>query len=131
MNLRQRVILWIFSLLHLPASATSRNPLDIPLREYAVMLAISIFGGAAAWFIRFKRGHPVQASVMALIGEAMISAFAGMMAFFLCEAFNVGLSYSIFIVAMSGHMGVKAIALFEKKWSKAFGETGAAPLGDK
>lgn len=55
-------------------------------------------------------------SLLSFVVESFTSGFVGILAFFLCE--YVGLSHypTAFIVAMTGHMGAKAIQKFQLVW---------------
>lgn len=55
-------------------------------------------------------------SLLSFIVESLTSGFVGILAFFLCE--YVGLSHypTAFIVAMTGHLGAKAIQKFQLVW---------------
>lgn len=45
--------------------------------------------------------------------EIITSGFVGIVSFMLCDAADFGWSYTAAIVAISGHMGTRALFLFE------------------
>jgi hypothetical protein len=70
------------------AQTPPKTPLSYSLAEYGVVLAAALLGGLANWYVKAKNG-PDGYSPAALIGELCVSAFAGVIAFWLCEAFGV------------------------------------------
>ena len=58
-----------------------------------------------------------------LIFDLVVSSFAGLLTHFFCEYSNVGGSMSAILIAVSGHMGTRAIAGFEKMRDRIFGVT--------
>ncbi|MBX3610407.1 MAG: phage holin family protein [Hydrogenophaga sp.] len=116
------------------AEANLKSPLAYSLREYAVILGIALLGGAAGWVRRVKKGE-ADASFPALVGELMISAFSGLIAFWLCESFEMSPLITAAAAGMAGHAGGTGIAWAErlgKRYAeKRFGLTGPAPLDDR
>ena len=53
--------------------------------------------------------------------DLVISSFAGLLTHFFCEYSNVGGSMSAILIAVSGHMGTRTIASFEKMRDRIFG----------
>lgn len=119
-----RALLTILLLLHLAmpvmAQAVSqiRSPLSISLREYGFMLAIAIIGGMASWWGKVSRGEMLVWNITALVGELVISAFSGLMAFYGCEYLNLNPLLTALVVGMSGHAGAKGIAWLESLGQK-------------
>jgi hypothetical protein len=101
-------------------AAGERDPLQVPLKHYAVMLGAALLGGFVSWYGRVRSGKAVV-SVFNLVGELATSAFAGLLAFWACQAAEIGLNYTIVAVAVSGHMGTRAIALAELRLQKRLG----------
>lgn len=101
-------------------AAGERDPLDLPLRQYGWMLAAALFGGFVSLYGRVKAGK-VAISVFNVVGEMATSAFAGLLAFWGCQAMGIGQGYTIIAVAVSGHMGTRAIALAEKRLQERLG----------
>lgn len=116
------------------AEANLKSPLAYSLREYAVILGVALLGGAAGWARRVKQGK-AEASIAALVGELMISAFAGLIAFWVCESFELSPLITAAAAGMAGHAGGTGIAWLEslakRQVERRFGVTSPAPLDDK
>ncbi len=62
-----------------------RNPLNYSLSEYGLMLGAAIAGGIVAWIRKVRTGEYQAWSLGQLIGEMAVSAFAGLLTFWVCE----------------------------------------------
>ena len=104
-----------------PAWAQAKDPLGYPLKQYGLMLGIALLGGLVSWFAKIRRGELAAWNVMHLVGELSTSAFAGLIAFWICEwaAFSPVLTASL--VGIAGHMGTRAIAAFEEFAQRRWG----------
>lgn len=123
----------LLAALHLaPAWAADRHPLDIPLREYLLVLAFSVLGGFVSWYTRLKSGHARAFSILTAVGETCTSVLAGLVTFFACTYFDTPQLLTVSCVALAGHMGARAIAAFELAMQRRFGhvvgETGPGDL---
>ena len=114
-----RIILTLILCMHLllPAIATAQSvlktPLSYTLREYGVVLGVAILGGIASWWGKVRRGEMAMFNISALIGELCMSAFAGLMAFYLCEWWGMPPLLTAAIVGMSGHAGARGLSWLE------------------
>lgn len=99
------------------AQQTMKNPLSYSLREYGMILAIAILGGIASWSARVRRGEIPMWNLSIFIGEMAVSAFAGLITFWLAEYFNLNPLLSAALVGMSGHAGAKGLT-----WIEAMGQ---------
>jgi phage tail tape-measure protein len=121
--IRLFVTLALVAYLLLPLSAMAQNalktPLSYSLREYGVVLATALIGGLASWWIKVRRGELQAWNIAALIGELSVSAFAGMLAFWLCEYLNFHPLLTASIVGMSGHAGAKGLSWLESIGKKS------------
>ena len=80
------LILVVLALLvPLSAWAQTKGPLDYSLKQYGFILGISLLGGVVSWSHKVRKGDAQAWNVMQLIGELATSAFAGLLAFWLCE----------------------------------------------
>ena len=117
------------------AEANLKSPLAYSLREYAVILGIALLGGFASWYSRVRRGEAELLNFSALVGELAVSAFAGLITFWICESFELSPLITAAAAGMAGHAGGTGISWLErlgKRYAeKRFGVTGPAPLGDK
>lgn len=138
-----RFIFTLVLCLHLlaPAAAwaqtTMKSPLSYSLYEYGAMLGIAMLGGLVRWYLAIRKGDSTTISLSALIGELCVSAFVGLITFWLCEAMNIQPLYTGAIVGVSGHMGARMLVMAEragkrmaeKRLGISLEETGNAPLG--
>lgn len=90
-----------------------RSPLSVSIREYGFMLGLAILGGVASWYMKVRRGELLIWNISAFVGELVISAFAGLMAFYACEYLAFDRWLSALVVGMSGHAGAKLISVAE------------------
>lgn len=111
----------LLALLPMLAHAADRNPMDYSLRQYGFLLSIALLGGFVAWVDKVRKGQAAVWNLMQLIGELATSAFAGLLCFWICEWAELSQLLTIALVAIAGHMGTRAIALFEdwaaKRWT--------------
>ena len=120
-----RILITLVLCLHLllPAVAWAqlsvRNPLNISLREYGFFLGLAVLGGVASWWSKVRRGELPIWNISAFIGELVISAFAGLMAFYLCEWWGMPPLLTAAIVGMSGHAGARGLSWLESLGQRA------------
>lgn len=102
-------------------AATAKDPLGYPLKHYGFMVAIAIFGGLVNWYAKVRKGELAAWNLMQLVGELATSAFAGLIAFWVCEYMNSPPLLTASLVGIAGHMGTRAIQAFEsfaaKRWA--------------
>jgi len=87
---------------------------------YLSTLFLSCWGGIVSYIQRL-RIHRSRFNWKDLTFDLVISSFAGLLTHFFCEYSNVGGSMSAILIAVSGHMGTRAIASFEKMRDRIFG----------
>lgn len=127
----------LYMLLPISAHATEalKSPLSYSLREYGVILFIALLGGFTRWYMAVRRGETNMLSFTALIGELAVSAFAGLLTFWICESFDVGPLITAAAAGLAGHAGGNGITYLEKFGKryaeKKFGVTGPAPLDER
>lgn len=95
-----------------PASP-AKDPLNYPLRQYALVLAVAVLGGFASWVGRVRAGAVPVFSLMAFVGEISASALAGLLCFWLCEWQNFSPLLTVALIGISGHMGPRGLTLVE------------------
>ena len=91
-----------------------KDPTTYSWLTYGWVLAVSSLGGLVTWVRKRRMGLIGRFSFTEFIGELVTSAFAGLVTFFLCEAGQVEPMLSAAMIAISGHMGSRAIFLFER-----------------
>lgn len=115
------VALVLVLLAPLLARADAKGPLDYSLKQYGLTLAIALLGGLVSWLTKVRKGDASPWNVMQLVGELCTSAFAGLMAFWLCEWSGAPPLLSAALTGIAGHMGTRAISTFEEFAAKRFG----------
>lgn len=118
------VIVVILALLApLAAWAQAKGPLDYSLKQYGFILAIALLGGLVSWSARVRKGEVKAWSLQQLIGELSTSAFAGLLAFWICEWSGAPALLGAALIGIAGHMGTRAINAFEtfalRRWGVA------------
>lgn len=94
------------------------------LWAWVVLMVLAVWGGTANYVSRLKRSKQAF-SVVELVGEWVISGFAGFMAALAC--IELGYSFAIAAAAagVAGHMGGRSIYLLEqvalKWWERKYG----------
>lgn len=122
----KRIFAAIALALGLQAYAADKDPLDYPLSQYAFLLGVALLGGLVSWWAKVRKGEASPWSLSTLIGELCTSAFAGLLAFWLCEWSGSPPLLTAAMVGIAGHMGARAIAGFEQ-WAQARAERLALP----
>lgn len=98
------------------------DPASYSLLTYAWVVGLSAWGGVASFCHKLRQGHARPFNVAELFGELVISGFAGVISFYLCEAAHTVPVVSAVIVGISGHMGSRAIFLIERWAMKKWGQ---------
>ncbi len=133
MNVAIAIMLAVFAIeACAQASATvgGRGPFDVQLlATYGWVFALSLLGGAASWAKKVREGHTRAFNLVELVGELVISSFAGMFTFFLCRWAGVNDWLSAALIGIAGHMGSRAIFLGEQLLERWFGRINP-PAGD-
>ena len=117
------------------ASANNdHNPLDYPIRHWIFILFMAMLGGLASWYNKVKKGELAAGNLFALTGEFVVSALAGLLAFLVCDYFNMPVGITGAAAGLAGHAGARALSLLEaimqKHIEKRFGVTSPAPLDE-
>lgn len=98
------------------AAEQAKDPSSYSLITYAWVLLLSAWGGMVAFLKRVREGHTQALNLVELVGEICTSAFTGLVTFFLCEAAHFQPLWTAVMVAISGHMGARAIFVLENIW---------------
>ena len=96
-----------------------RDPVLFGTLTYLWVLGVSMFGGLASFIIKLNQSTeslPIGRLFIKLIGELIVAGFAGVATFFLCQAWELDGMYTAFAVAVSGHLGAKAIDGLASIW---------------
>lgn len=108
-----------------------QSPFDPSLVvTYLWVWATALLGGLASFFGKVKGGAARPWNITEFIGEMLVSALAGMITFWLAHAAGINQWVEAAMVAISGHMGARALFLFERwaerKWPVFSGGDDAA-----
>src|SRR3989338_2056550 len=101
-----------------------KDPANYSLLTYLWVIAIASWGGVVNFHRKMRAGHARAFNLVEFIGEITTSAFVGVVTFWMCEAGGINPLISAALIAVSGHMGGRAIWQFEK-WAerRLFGKT--------
>lgn len=97
-----------------------KDPLSYALLTYAWVFGLSVFSGVAAYIRKVKAGIISRFSFNELLGEMLISAFVGVVTFYLCEYAKLPPVLSAALIGIASHMGSRAIFIFETAADRAF-----------
>lgn len=99
----------------------AKSPVSYSVLTYCWVLALSAWGGAVRFIRKVKAGDmSFKQAALTLTGEIITSAFAGVVTFYACEAYDVNQLMTAVLVSIAGHMGGRAIEPLEsiyKHWS--------------
>lgn len=101
------------------------------LLTYAWVFGLAMLGGAASFVRRVRSGQAKYSNIIELIGELVVSAFAGLVTYFLCRSANFDDMLTAAFIAISGHMGTRIIFMFESYLVKRFGLDNQCELPQK
>jgi hypothetical protein len=90
-----------------------KDPTTYGWLTYLWVFGLAAWGGIASYVSKVRSGQIEKFSIMELVGEMSISAFAGVMTFWLCELSGFPSLLTAALVGMAGHMGGRGIALIE------------------
>ncbi len=98
-----------------------KNSLDYQVFAYAWVIFLSVWGGAASYVRRVRSMTHPRYSIFEFFGECCISAFVGLLTFFLCQAADLSLMLTACFIGISSHMGSRALLIGEQvleRWVK-------------
>jgi len=98
-----------------------KDPLTYAVMTYAWVLAISVWGGTAAFIRKVKTRAGGHFSIAEWVGECVISGFVGIITFWLCESSGISPLLSAVLIAITAHMGSRAILMGERLLCKQIG----------
>jgi hypothetical protein len=94
-----------------------KDPLAYSLFTYIFVFSLSTLGGISSYIGKCKGNLVSRFSLVELIGEIVISAFVGVITFYLCEAAELNKIFSAALVGISSHMGSRTIMILEDRFS--------------
>jgi hypothetical protein len=81
---------------------------------YLWVLLLSILGGTAHNLSKVRNGTITRFSIQEWVGDIVISAFVGVVTFYLCEYYMLNHTLTAAFVGISSHMGTRAIVIIER-----------------
>jgi hypothetical protein len=115
--MKKRLLAVTLSLHAAAALAADKDPLEYSLRQYGLVLALALLGGLVSFYAKVRAGHVSAWNLAHLIGELATSAFAGLLCFWMAEVAGLPQLVTACLVGIAGHMGARAIAVFEQ-WAQ-------------
>lgn len=94
-----------------------KDPTTYAAITYLWVLCLSCVGGIVSFSRKVKLGEARPFNMPEFIGEVLTSGFAGVLTFYLCEWAGVAQLLTAAFVGISGHMGSRALFMFEK-WAE-------------
>jgi len=97
----------------MPEKEIANNPeWFLQIIPFLLAIALSALGGIVSYMNRIDK-HGLAFSFFRLAIEILTSGFVGIISFMLCDAAGFGWSTTAAIVAISGHMGTRALFMIE------------------
>lgn len=90
-----------------------KDPNNYNFITYAWMLFIACWGGVVNYISRLKKGVVKTFSFAELMGELTISAFSGVITYWICQSYEVEPLMTAVWVAISGHAGGRTVFVLE------------------
>jgi NhaP-type Na+/H+ and K+/H+ antiporter len=107
-------VFWVLAVWAGVATAADKHPLSYTIGEYGLVLAAALLGGLVSFYAKVRKGAVRAANLMHLVGELTTSAFAGLLAFWVCEYLDVPQLLMPCVVGIAGHAGAQGISLLEE-----------------
>lgn len=97
-----------------------KSPETYSFITYGWVFALAILGGVVSFMRKIQQGHSRAFNLIEFIGEIVTSAFAGVLTFWMCEHASLSPLVTAAFVGISGHMGSRALFMFEEYLQSKF-----------
>jgi len=97
-----------------------RSPEFYSFMTYFWVVSLSSLGGFISFLDKLGRRKITRYRALRLLQEISVAAFTGIIVFFICEWANLSQLITAAFVAVSGHMGNRALLLIETIVQKRF-----------
>lgn len=84
------------------------------------VVGLGMLGGATSFYQKLISGATRPFNFAELLGELVGSAFVGIVTFLLCKEYGFSEYVTAALVGITGHMGSRAMMLFEKLLERKF-----------
>lgn len=91
-----------------------KDPSSYEVITYLWVILLSLWGGSASYIRRVRSMQIPRYSFVEFIGEVVIAAGVGVLTFFLCEWGNLDKMLSAVFIAITAHMGSRALLIAEQ-----------------
>lgn len=96
------------------ASDLIKDPSAVSWTTYMMVVFLAAWGGIVRVIRKSKLGGKTWQQIgMTLVVEMVISSFAGVITFFLCQSNNVQPFYTAVMTSLAGYMGGSALDVLE------------------
>lgn len=104
-----------------PEIDSARGVTDYSILTYAWVIALSMWGGVVSFVQKVRAGKVRPFNVVELVGELVVSAFVGILTFWICESAALPELASAACVGISSHMGTRGLFRLEQWMSRRLG----------
>lgn len=91
----------------------NKTPESYGMMTYLWVLVLSVWAGIASHLYRFRLYKKRDFDFVGFFVDILISAFVGVLTFFLCESAKIDPLLTAVLVGVSSHMGARSIYLFQ------------------
>lgn len=91
-----------------------KDPMSYDIWTYVWVSVLSLWGGIAGYIRKLKLGISASFSISEIIGDVVISGFVGLLTFFICEEYGLSKMQSAVVIAISAHMGCRALFTIDR-----------------
>ena len=109
------------------AVSVGKDPTTYAWLTYLWVFGLSSWGGFVSFMRKRRQGQARPFNVAEFVGEIATSAFAGVLTFYLAESAGAPQLLTAAMVAISGHMGGRAVFLMETWMERKFQIVGEDP----
>ena len=102
------------------AVSVGKDPTTYAWLTYLWVFGLSSWGGFVSFMRKRRQGQARPFNLAEFIGEIATSAFAGVLTFYLAESAGAPQLLTAAMVAISGHMGGRAVFLMETWMERKF-----------
>ena len=107
----------------LQAAQAAKDPTAYGLLTYLWVFGLAMLGGAVSFLRKMRSGAARPWNVVEFVGELATAAFTGVITFWMCEWAGFDPLLTAAFVGISGHMGSRALFMFEQMLANKFGVT--------